>query len=137
MRIELPIINEPEAGLCTAADLTGNGQTSKILISTGCCNNYISEDLYSRLEHEDLTPPYEIRENGAAYYINDLTSAKAGVIKFLRLPGHTLPDIPVVVTSSYPAYQCDMVLSVLTISACKQFAVDPEKGIVTITDKQP
>ena len=105
MRIELPIINEPETGLCAIADIMGNGQMSKILISTSCRNIYISQDLYSRLEHEDLKPPFEIMADGASYYLNDLTGAKAGIIKFLRLPGHTLPDVSVIVTPSFPAYK--------------------------------
>jgi hypothetical protein len=84
MRIELPIIDEPETGLCTIADLTGNGQMSMILISMFCWNTYISEDLYNQLEREELCPLPDVKLD-TAYYLNDLTNAKVGVIKNLRL----------------------------------------------------
>ena len=134
LRIELPIINEPETGLCAIANLLGNGQTSKILISTACHNNYISEDLYNRLDHENSKSPLEITKDNTAYYLNDLTDAKAGVIKSLLLPGHTLSDVPVIVTPSFPAYQCDMVLSALITKG--KFVVDNEKGFVIMSDEQ-
>ena len=90
MRIELPIINEPNAGLCTTADLTGNGEMSKILISTYCRNTYISAELYHRLEHEEPQPLPKATADSAAYYLNDLTNAKSDIIKSLYLPGHRL-----------------------------------------------
>ena len=134
MRIELSIIDEPDAGLCTIADLTGNGKMSKLLISAYCHNTYISEDLYHRLKHEKLQPLPEIKADNAAYYLNDLSDAKVGVIKELRLPGHTLSDVPVIVTPSFPAYHCDMVLS-LSIMRLGWFTIDPDSGFVTISDE--
>jgi len=134
MRIELPIVNEPNAGLCTIADLTDSVEMSKILISTYCHNIYISADLYSRLDHEEPNLPVDVIVDSAAYYLNDLTDAKAGVIKSLRLSGHTLSDVPVIVTPSYPAYSCDMVLGLFAISACKRYVIDHEKGFVIISD---
>ena len=95
MRIKLSIIDEPNAGLCTVADLTGNGEMSKILISTGCHNTYISADLYNRLEHEEPRPLPKTNADSAAYYLNDLTNAKSGVIKSLCLPEHTFSNVPV------------------------------------------
>ena len=136
MRIELPIINEPDAGLCTIADLMGNGEMSKILISTYCRNTYISESLYNRLEHETPQPIPEIKADSAAYYLNDLTAAKAGIIKSLRLSGHTLSNVPVVVTQSFPAYRCDMVLGILIISAFGRCVIDPDKGFIVLSDEQ-
>ena len=134
MRIELPIIDEPNTGLCAVADLVGNGQMSKILIATGCGNNYISAELYNRLEHENSKFPSEIRADSSAYYLNDLTGAKVGVIKSLRLPGHALTDIPVIVTPSFPAYQCDMILGIPVISTGR-FMVNHDSGIVIISDE--
>ncbi|MCL2004092.1 MAG: hypothetical protein FWG72_08840 [Oscillospiraceae bacterium] len=136
MRIELPIINEPDAGLCTSADLTGNGQMSKILISTYCRNTYISESLYNRLEGESLQLLPETNTDSSAYYLNDLTNAKAGVIKSLRLPGRILPDVSVVVTQSFPAYKCDMVLGIPIISAFGRCEIDPDKGFIVLSDEQ-
>jgi len=120
--------------LCTIADLTGSGEMSKILISTYCRNIYISADLYNRLEHEKPQSIPKTEADGAAFYLNDLTDAKFGVIKSLRLPGHTLSDVPVIVTPSFPAYRCDMVLSTLITS--RWFVVDNEKGIVIMSDEQ-
>ena len=100
MRIELPIIDGPNAGLCTATDISGNGDTSKILISTSCRNTYISAELYNRLEHETPQPLPKTTADSAAYYLNDLTSAKSGVIKSLCLPGHTFSNVPVIGSSS-------------------------------------
>ena len=134
MQIKLPIINEPNAGLCTIADLTGSGEMSKILISTYCRNIYISADLYNSLDNEEANSLVEVIVDSAAYYLNDLTNAKVGVIKSLRLPGHILSDVPVIVTSSFPAYSCDMVLSTLITS--RWFMVDNEKGIVIMSDEQ-
>ena len=134
MRIELPITNEPDAGLCTAADLVGNGEMSKILISTYCRNTYISADLYNRLEHENPQPLSKtIEADSAAYYLNDLTNAKSGVIKSLRLPGRIFSNVPVIVTLSFPAYLCDMVLGIPAIS--KRCVIDHEKGFVIISDE--
>ena len=135
MRIELPIINEPNAGLCTIADLIGNGEMSKILISTYCRNIYISEDLYNRLEHENPQSIPHTKADGAAFYLNDLTDARVGIIKSLCLPGHTLSDVPVIVTPSFPAYRCDMLLGLFAISAYKQCVIDNEKGFVIISDE--
>ena len=134
MRINLPIINEPNAGLCTIADLTGSGEISKILISTYCRNIYISAELYNRLEHEKPQSIPKIEADGAAFYLNDLTNAKSGIIKSLCLPGHIFANVPVIVTPSFPAYSCDMVLSTLITS--RWFAVDNEKGIVIMSDEQ-
>jgi hypothetical protein len=136
MRIELPIINEPNTGLCTIADLTGSGEMSKILISTYCRNIYISSELYNRLEHEKPQSRLKTEADGAAFYLNDLKDASAGVIKSLRLPGHTLSDVPVIVTPSFPAYRCDMILGLPAISANKRYVIDNEKGFVIVSDEQ-
>ena len=135
MRIELPIIDEPNAGLCTIADLTGTEEMPKILISTACRNTYISAELYHRLEHEEPQPlPKAPMADSAAYYLNNLTNAKSGVIKSLCLPGHTFSNVPVIVTSSFPAYSCDMVLGIPTISA--RCVIDHETGFVIVSDEQ-
>ena len=133
MRIKLPIINEPNAGLCTIANLTGNEEMSKILISTCCRNTYISADLYNRLEHKKPKSLLKTMADSIAYYLNDLTNAKAGVIKSLRLAGHTFSNVPVVITASFPAYSCDMVLGIPAIS--KRCVIDHEKGFVIISDE--
>ena len=133
MQVKLPIINEPNAGLCTIANLTGNGEMSKILISTYCLNIYISADLYSRLEHEKPQPLPKTKADCAAYYLNDLTDAKSGIVKSLHLPGHVFSNVPMIVTSSFPAYSCDMVLGILAIS--KRCVIDHEQGFVIISDE--
>jgi hypothetical protein len=107
---------------------------SKILISTYCHNIYISADLYNLLEHEKPQPIPETTVDGAAFYLNDLTDAKSGVVKSLCLPGHTFSNVPVIITPSFPAYSCDMVLS--TLIASRWFVVDNEKGIVIMSDEQ-
>lgn len=133
MRIKLPIINEPDTGLCIVTDLTDNREMSKILISTSCRNNYISKDLYNRLEHED--PQLQtIVKLDTAYYLNDLTNAKIGIIKTLKLPSHTLTDVQVIVTSSFPAYLCDMVLG-LPITSVYRIEVNNASSFVTVSDE--
>lgn len=136
MQIKLQIIDEPGTGLCTVADLTGDGQEAKILISTYCANNYVSEELYNRIEHESPQFCPKISLDVAAYYLNDLEGAKAGVVKFLRLPGHTLTDVPVIVTKGFPAYRCDMILGTPIVFGYRSFIVDPDAGVVTITDEK-
>ena len=128
------IIDESNTGLCTVADLTGNGEMSKILISTCCRNTYISAELYNQLEHEPSQAlPATTTADSAAYYLNDLTNAKSGVIKSLWLPGHTFSNVPVIVTPSFPAYSCDIVLGIPAIS--KRCMIDHEKGFVIISDE--
>jgi hypothetical protein len=108
---------------------------SKILISTYCRNIYISAELYNQLEHEKTQSIPKTEADAAAFYLNDLTNARAGIIKSLCLPRHTLSDVPVIVTPSFPAYSCDMVLGLFAISTYKQCVIDHEKGLVIVSDE--
>jgi hypothetical protein len=133
MKIELPIINEPDTGLCVGVDVQGNGEVSKILISTNCANNYISEELYLKMEYCDVLLPEKVRKDSTAYYLRDVDKARIGIVKLLPLPGHTLTDVKFLVTPKSPAYRCDMVLGMPVI--CRRYlSIDPDAGLVTISD---
>lgn len=135
MRIELPIIQEPYCGLCTVADLVGNGVKSKILVSTGCYNNYMSEELYKQLEHESPKEPVEIISDAIAYYLCDVDKAKVGKVKALNLPGQTLTDVQVLVTPASPAYQVDMIIGNSIMLNYRWMRVDPDAGFVILSDE--
>ena len=122
MRVELTIFDDHAGGLRSLVPVSENGVEARVLLNTGCYDNYISKVMYRRLEHD--VPP-----DGA-----NTGTAERGVVKRLYIDEYPLPDTQFIITPSEPAADTDIILGMAAISIFTRFCLS-SRNILVLSDE--